>query len=75
MADDLRFVIKKVVGEENFIDMTLTNPTISAAEAEAVLFRLAINEERRNYGRIKFDQIKATKADYVVTPCHNCMPR
>ena len=27
---------------------------------------------RRQYGRSKFDQIMATKASYVVTPCHNC---
>jgi hypothetical protein len=25
----------------------------------------------RQYGRIKFDQVMATKAQYVVTPCHN----
>jgi Fe-S oxidoreductase len=29
-------------------------------------------EARHAYGRIKFDQIMATGAQYVVTPCHNC---
>jgi hypothetical protein len=36
VAEDLRFVVKAVVGEENFIDMTPTGPTTSAAAAAAV---------------------------------------
>ena len=29
-------------------------------------------EERRAYGKIKFDQVMATGAKYVIAPCHNC---
>lgn len=29
-------------------------------------------EQRRAYGKIKFDQIMKTKATYCITPCHNC---
>ncbi|MCP4159093.1 MAG: hypothetical protein GY760_03380 [Deltaproteobacteria bacterium] len=29
-------------------------------------------EPRQIYGKIKYDQIKATKAPYVITTCHNC---
>jgi len=29
-------------------------------------------EERHMYGKVKFDQIVATGADYCITPCHNC---
>ena len=29
-------------------------------------------EARRQYGKTKLDQIMATKADYCITPCHNC---
>ena len=35
IADDLRFVVKSVVGEENFVDMTPINPITSAAAAAA----------------------------------------
>lgn len=31
------------------------------------------NERRMSAGKIKADQIKATGADIVVTPCHNCI--
>ncbi|MGD8847753.1 MAG: oxidoreductase, partial [Desulfobacteraceae bacterium] len=27
---------------------------------------------RRAFGKIKFDQIQATGAQYVMAPCHNC---
>jgi len=29
-------------------------------------------QERRAYGKIKFDQVMATGAKYVIAPCHNC---
>ena len=31
-----------------------------------------MTEQRRAYGKRKFDQIAATGAAYVLTPCHNC---
>ena len=31
-----------------------------------------MTEHRRAYGKRKFDQIQATGATYVLTPCHNC---
>jgi hypothetical protein len=43
MADDMRFVIKTVVGEENFIDMVPNgDPTITAAAAAAAPCRPAL---------------------------------
>ena len=29
-------------------------------------------DQRRAYGKIKFNQIMDTGADYVIAPCHNC---
>ncbi|MDY0223300.1 MAG: (Fe-S)-binding protein [Desulfobacterium sp.] len=72
MADDLRFVIKSVVGEENFVDMTPNKSSNFCCGGGGGSLQSGYNEERRNYGRIKYDQIKATKADYIITPCHNC---
>ena len=31
------------------------------------------NERRIDIGKIKAEQIKATGADVVITPCHNCV--
>ena len=31
------------------------------------------NERRIKVGEIKANQIKATKANVVITPCHNCV--
>jgi Fe-S oxidoreductase len=31
-----------------------------------------MNQQRRAYGKRKFDQIMSTGSDYVLTPCHNC---
>lgn len=72
MADDLRFVVKSVVGEENFIDMTPNKSNNFCCGGGGGSLQAGYNEDRRNYGQIKYDQIKATGADYVITPCHNC---
>ncbi|MFH1157221.1 MAG: (Fe-S)-binding protein [Pseudomonadota bacterium] len=72
MAEDLRFVVKAVVGEENFVDMTPNFSNNFCCGGGGGALQAGYNEERRDYGRIKFDQIRATGADYVVTPCHNC---
>jgi Fe-S oxidoreductase len=71
-AEDLRFVSKVVVGEENFID---TNPNKSnnyCCGGGGGALQAPYKEERLAYGRYKNDQIVATGATYVITPCHNC---
>ena len=68
VAEDMRFVVKSVVGEENFIDM---NPNRSNNYCCGGL-QSGFPEARRYYGNRKFDQIMETGADYCLTPCHNC---
>jgi Fe-S oxidoreductase len=72
MAEDLRFVVKTVVGEENFVDMTPNGVLNYCCGGGGGSLQAGYNEERREYGKIKFNQIQQTKADYVITPCHNC---
>ncbi|MDI6790876.1 MAG: heterodisulfide reductase-related iron-sulfur binding cluster [Thermodesulfobacteriota bacterium] len=74
VADDLRFVIKQVVGEENFVDMwpNKSNNYCCCCCCGGGYLQSGFVEKRRAFGRIKFDQIQATGADIVVTPCHNC---
>lgn len=72
IAEQLRFVVKEAVGEENFIDMVpnCSNNYCCGGGGGAILsdFR----EERLAYGKIKLDQILETGAAYCITPCTNC---
>lgn len=73
VAEDLRYVVKKVVGEENFIDMRPNRVNnYCCGGGGGFLQASAYAQQRRRYGKRKFDQIMATEADYCITPCHNC---
>jgi Fe-S oxidoreductase len=72
VADDLRFVVKKVVGEENFIDMHPNRSNNYCCGGGGGALQGGFPEERRAYGLRKFEQIEATGAAYCITPCHNC---
>jgi Fe-S oxidoreductase len=72
VADDLRFVVKSVVGEENFIDMTPNKSNNFCCGGGGGTLQAGYHDQRRQFGRIKFDQIQATGADYCITACHNC---
>ncbi len=72
MADDLRYVVKKVVGEENFVDMVPNKSNNFCCGGGGGALQAGYTDERHSFGEIKFNQIMATGADYVVTPCHNC---
>ena len=71
-ADDLRFVVKTLVGEENFIDMQPNRNANYCCGGGGGFLQAGMNEQRRAYGKRKYDQIIATDASYVMTPCHNC---
>lgn len=72
MADDLRFVVKTIVGEENFVEMVPSGINNYCCGGGGGALQAGYTEQRRAYGRIKFDQIQATGAQYVLAPCHNC---
>jgi hypothetical protein len=72
IAEDLRFVVKTVVGRKTFIDMTPNRSNnyccgggggfCNRVSRGAPLLRPAANSNKsRNTG-----------ADYCITPCHNC---
>jgi Fe-S oxidoreductase len=60
------------VGEENFVDMTPNKSNNFCCGGGGGFLQSGFHEERRRYGRIKFDQVMATGAKYCITPCHNC---
>ena len=72
VADDLRFVIKKVVGEENFVDMYPNKSNNYCCGGGGGALQAPYTDARREFGKIKFNQIIATGANYCITPCHNC---
>jgi hypothetical protein len=72
LAEDLRYVIKACVGEAHFIDMTPNRSNNFCCGGGGGYLQSGYTEARHQYGKIKFDQVMATGAKYVVTPCHNC---
>ena len=72
LADDLRFVIKTCVGEENFIDTWPNKSNNYCCGGGGGYLQSGYKEERLRYGLLKHNQIMETGAPYVITPCHNC---
>jgi Fe-S oxidoreductase len=72
IVDDLRFVVKTVVGEENFIDTVPSRMNNYCCGGGGGALQAGFPDQRRAYGKIKFNQLMATGADYVIAPCHNC---
>ena len=72
MADEFRFIVKSVVGEDNFIDTIPNKSNNYCCGGGGGALQAGFPDERKKYGKIKFDQIIETGATYVITPCHNC---
>jgi Fe-S oxidoreductase len=72
LADDLRFVVKSCVGDENFVDTSPNKSNNYCCGGGGGYLQSGYNDARRQYGKLKFDQIMATGAKYVAVPCHNC---
>ncbi len=72
VADDLRYVVKSIVGEENFIDMTPNKSNNYCCGGGGGALQSGYKAQRLQYGIVKDKQIKVTKADYCIAACHNC---
>jgi Fe-S oxidoreductase len=72
IADELRFVVKEVVGEENFVDMYPNRSNNYCCGGGGGALETDFNQERLHYGKIKMDQIMETGALYCITPCNSC---
>jgi Fe-S oxidoreductase len=65
-------VVKSIVGEQNFIDMAPNRSNNYCCGGGGGFLQSGFYEERRQYGLLKDQQIKATGADYCIAGCHNC---
>ena len=73
IVDDLRFVIKTVVGEENFIDTVPNRGDNYCCGGGGGFNGIGLYRPQRNRALItKRDQILNTGAELVLAPCHNC---
>jgi len=64
VAEDLRYTVKAVVGEENFVEMYPNMSNNYCCGGGGGFLQAGYPEERRAYGKLKANQILATKADY-----------
>lgn len=72
LFNTLRFVVKSAVPE--LIEMDpYGNENFCCGGGGGMLAMSEYNERRLKVGEIKANQIKATGADVVITPCHNCV--
>lgn len=72
IADELRYAVKAAVGKENFVDMEPNRSNNFCCGGGGGFLQSGFKKERLEYGRIKDQQIKRTRADYVIAGCHNC---
>ena len=72
VAEELRYVVKAVVGEENVIDMQPNRSNNFCCGGGGGYLQSGFQEQRRAYGQTKANQILSTGATYCITPCHNC---
>ena len=72
MFSEIRFVVKSAV--ENLQEMDpYGNDNFCCGGGGGELAMSEYNDRRLKIGKIKADQIKATGAKIVITPCHNCV--
>jgi len=72
ILEDLRFVLKSAIGDENFVEMTPNLANNFCCGGGGGALQAGHTDQRRAYGKTKFDQIMETGANYVIAPCHNC---
>jgi len=72
IIEEQRFILENAV--ENFIEMTPNRENnYCCGGGGGQLAMSEYNERRVDSGKIKADQIRATGAKIVATPCHNCI--
>jgi len=72
LAEEVRYVVNQCVS--NMVEMNPHgNDAFCCGGGGGQLSMSEYNERRLKIGKLKADQIKATGANVVITPCHNCV--
>lgn len=72
ILNEQRYILKNSV--MNFVEMTpCGNDNLCCGGGGGQLAMSEYNERRMKIGKLKADQIRATGAKVVATPCHNCV--
>jgi len=69
-GETARWIVNQVC--DNFVDMVDDPLNNLCCGAGGGAWAMPYTEERLAYGKHKADQIKATGAELVIAPCHNC---
>ncbi len=72
MGDKTRWIVKQCINPELYREMCDDPLNNFCCGAGGGAWAMPYTEERLAYGRMKADQIRATGAEIVVAPCHNC---
>ncbi len=70
--DEYRYIIEQIIDKKNIVDMDPTDMNGICCGAGGGAWAMPYTKERLDYGKWKAEQIKATGADIVCAPCHNC---
>ena len=70
--EEYRYIIEALFDKKDIVDLDPTRLNDICCGAGGGAWASPYNEERMDYGKWKADQIKATGADLVCAPCHNC---
>ena len=68
--DEIRWIVDQIC--ENWVDTYPTRENNYCCGGGGGAWAMPFVKERVYYGRKKAEQIRATGADIVVAPCHNC---
>jgi len=69
-GETARWIVKQVC--DKFVDMVDDPMNNLCCGAGGGAWAMPYTEERLAYGKHKADQVKATGAELVIAPCHNC---
>jgi heterodisulfide reductase subunit B len=71
-GEKCRWIAQQCIDPELFREMCDDPLNNICCGAGGGAWAMPYDEERLNYGKMKVDQIRATGAEIVIAPCHNC---
>jgi Fe-S oxidoreductase len=70
--EEYQFIIESIIDKKNIVHLDPDALNDICCGAGGGAWAMPYDKERLDYGKWKAEQIKATGADLVCAPCHNC---